>query len=79
MTFAIIRDLFGETTGRAKIANVVIAINVVTVIAPSAAAALLTLGSWRCQKTYLLGSVFTTTTRALIYGPTGRSRAATAK
>ena len=47
MTFAIIRDLFGETTARAKIANVVIAINVVTVIAPTAGAALLTLGSWR--------------------------------
>jgi DHA1 family bicyclomycin/chloramphenicol resistance-like MFS transporter len=47
MTFAIIRDLFGETTARAKIANVVIAINMVTVIAPSAGAALLALGNWR--------------------------------
>ena len=47
MTFAIIRDLFGEKTARAKIANVVIAINVVTIIAPTAGAALLTLGSWR--------------------------------
>ncbi|WP_045007091.1 multidrug effflux MFS transporter [Bradyrhizobium sp. LTSP857] len=47
MTFAIIRDLFDETTARAKIANVVIAINVVTVIAPSAGAALLAIGSWR--------------------------------
>jgi DHA1 family bicyclomycin/chloramphenicol resistance-like MFS transporter len=47
MTFAIIRDLFGETTARAKIANVVVAINVVTVIAPTAGAALLTFGSWR--------------------------------
>ena len=47
MTFAIIRDLFGETAARAKIANVVIAINVVTIIAPTAGAALLTLGSWR--------------------------------
>src|SRR5580704_1588404 len=47
MTFAIVRDLFGETTARAKIANVVIAINVVTVIAPTAGAALLTIGSWR--------------------------------
>jgi MFS transporter, DHA1 family, multidrug resistance protein len=47
MTFAIIRDLFGETTARAKMANVVIAINVVTVIAPTAGAALLTLGGWR--------------------------------
>ena len=47
MTFAIIRDLFGETTARTKIANVVIAINVVTVIAPTAGAALLTIGSWR--------------------------------
>ncbi|HEX9211090.1 MAG TPA: multidrug effflux MFS transporter [Bradyrhizobium sp.] len=47
MTFAIIRDLFDETTARAKIANVVIAINVVTVIAPSAGAALLAIGNWR--------------------------------
>jgi DHA1 family bicyclomycin/chloramphenicol resistance-like MFS transporter len=47
MTFAIIRDLFSETSARAKIATVMIAINVVTVIAPTAGAALLTLGSWR--------------------------------
>jgi DHA1 family bicyclomycin/chloramphenicol resistance-like MFS transporter len=47
MTFAIIRDLFDETTARAKIANVMVAINVVTIIAPTAGAALLTLGSWR--------------------------------
>ena len=47
MTFAIIRDLFDGNTARAKIANVVIAINVVTVIAPTAGAALLVLGSWR--------------------------------
>ncbi|MET4385488.1 DHA1 family bicyclomycin/chloramphenicol resistance-like MFS transporter [Bradyrhizobium sp. F1.4.3] len=47
MTFAIIRDLFDETTARAKMANVVIAINVVTVIAPSAGAALLAIGTWR--------------------------------
>jgi MFS transporter, DHA1 family, multidrug resistance protein len=46
-TFAIIRDLFSGTTARAKIANVVIAINVVTIISPTAGAALLTLGSWR--------------------------------
>src|SRR6516165_6532932 len=46
-TFAIIRDLFGETTARAKIASVMVAINVVTVIAPTAGAALLTLGGWR--------------------------------
>ena len=47
MTFAIIRDLFGETTARAKIANVMVSINVVTIIAPTAGAALLTFGSWR--------------------------------
>jgi MFS transporter, DHA1 family, multidrug resistance protein len=47
MTFAIIRDLFGEATARAKIANVAVAINVVTVIAPTAGAALLTIGTWR--------------------------------
>src|SRR5215467_9352015 len=47
MTFAIIRDLFDETTARAKIATVMAAINVVTVIAPTTGAALLTLGSWR--------------------------------
>ncbi len=47
MTFAIIRDLFGETSARAKIANVVVIINVMTVIAPTAGAALLMIGSWR--------------------------------
>jgi DHA1 family bicyclomycin/chloramphenicol resistance-like MFS transporter len=47
MTFAVIRDLFDETTARAKIANVMVAINVVTIIAPTAGAALLTLGNWR--------------------------------
>ena len=47
LTLAIIRDLFNETTARAKIANVVVAINVVTVIAPTAGAALLTIGGWR--------------------------------
>jgi MFS transporter, DHA1 family, multidrug resistance protein len=47
MTLAIIRDLFNETTARTKIANVVVAINVVTVIAPTAGAALLMIGGWR--------------------------------
>ena len=47
MSFAIIRDLFNETTARAKIASVVVAINVVTVAAPTAGAALLTIGGWR--------------------------------
>jgi MFS transporter, DHA1 family, multidrug resistance protein len=47
MTFAIIRDLFNETSARAKIANVVVVVNVVTVIAPTAGAALLTIGTWR--------------------------------
>jgi MFS transporter, DHA1 family, multidrug resistance protein len=46
-SFAIIRDLFSEAAARAKIASVVVAINVVTVIAPSAGAVLLTIGSWR--------------------------------
>ncbi|WP_441235144.1 multidrug effflux MFS transporter [Bradyrhizobium sp. 930_D9_N1_4] len=46
-TFAIIRDLFDEESGRAKIGSVMIAINVVTVIAPSAGAALLAIGDWR--------------------------------
>jgi DHA1 family bicyclomycin/chloramphenicol resistance-like MFS transporter len=47
LTFAIIRDLFEGENARAKMANVVIAINVVTVIAPTAGAALLALDSWR--------------------------------
>ncbi len=47
VTFAIIRDLFSETAARAKIAKVVIAINVVTVTAPSVGAALLAVGGWR--------------------------------
>jgi MFS transporter, DHA1 family, multidrug resistance protein len=37
MTFAIVRDLFGERTARAKIANVMATTNVATVIAPTAA------------------------------------------
>jgi MFS transporter, DHA1 family, multidrug resistance protein len=47
IAFAIIRDLFNETTARAKIANVAVATNVVTVIAPIVGAALLTIGGWR--------------------------------
>jgi len=47
MTFAIIRDLFNETTARAKIASVMAAVNVATVIAPTAGAALMTIGGWR--------------------------------
>ena len=47
VTFAIIRDLFEGDNARAKMANVVIAVNAVTVIAPTAGAALLALGSWR--------------------------------
>jgi MFS transporter, DHA1 family, multidrug resistance protein len=47
ITFAIIRDLFDNKTARAKIANVVIAVNVATVIAPTVGAALLAIGSWR--------------------------------
>src|SRR5262249_55264934 len=47
LTFAIIRDLFEGDNARAKMANVVIAVNVVTVIAPTAGAALLALASWR--------------------------------
>jgi DHA1 family bicyclomycin/chloramphenicol resistance-like MFS transporter len=46
-TFAIIRDLFDEASARAKIGSVMIAINVVTVIAPSAGAVLLAIGGWR--------------------------------
>ena len=47
LTFAIVRDLFDEMNARAKIANMVITINVVTVIAPSAGAAVLAIGDWR--------------------------------
>jgi DHA1 family bicyclomycin/chloramphenicol resistance-like MFS transporter len=47
MTFAIVRDLFSETSARAKIASVMVAVNVVTVIAPTAGAALMTIGGWR--------------------------------
>jgi len=45
--FAIIRDLFDGNAARIKIANVMVAGNVATMIAPTAGAALLTLGSWR--------------------------------
>jgi DHA1 family bicyclomycin/chloramphenicol resistance-like MFS transporter len=47
MTFAIIRDLFSETSARTKIASVMVAINAVTVIAPAAGAGLLTIGGRR--------------------------------
>ena len=45
--FAIIRDLFDGNAARIKIANVMVAGNVATMIAPTAGAALLTLGNWR--------------------------------
>src|SRR5262249_49858196 len=45
--FAIIRDLFDGDAARIKIANVMVAVNVATMIAPTAGAALLSLGSWR--------------------------------
>jgi DHA1 family bicyclomycin/chloramphenicol resistance-like MFS transporter len=47
MAMAIVRDLFDGEAARAKIAGIVIAINVMTVTAPTAGAALLALGSWR--------------------------------
>jgi DHA1 family bicyclomycin/chloramphenicol resistance-like MFS transporter len=47
LAMSIVRDLFEGQTARTKIANIVIAINVVTVVAPTAGAALLALGSWR--------------------------------
>ena len=55
LTFAIIRDLFEGDNARAKVANVVIAVNVATVIAPTAGAALLALGSWRVIYTTQFG------------------------
>jgi len=47
VTFAIIRDLFDGNAARIRIANVTVAVNVATMIAPTAGAALLTLGDWR--------------------------------
>ncbi len=47
MTFAIIRDLFGETTARAKIANVGGRNQCRDGDPPTAGAALLTIGGWR--------------------------------
>lgn len=55
LTFAIIRDLFEGDNARAKMSNLVIAVNVVTVIAPTAGAALLALGSWRLIYTTQFG------------------------
>ncbi|UWU74781.1 multidrug effflux MFS transporter [Bradyrhizobium huanghuaihaiense] len=46
-TFAIIRDLFDGNAARGKIANVMVAVNVATVIAPTAGAALLAAAGWR--------------------------------
>jgi MFS transporter, DHA1 family, multidrug resistance protein len=45
--FAIIRDLFDGNAARIKIANVMVAVNVATMVAPTAGATLLTLGNWR--------------------------------
>jgi MFS transporter, DHA1 family, multidrug resistance protein len=45
--FAIIRDLFDGDAARIKIGNIMVTVNVATMIAPTAGAALLTLGSWR--------------------------------
>lgn len=59
LTFAIIRDLFDGTTARARIANVMIAINGATVIAPGVGAALLAVGSWRliCATQAAVGAI----------------------
>lgn len=46
-TFAIIRDLFDGDAARGKIANVMVAVNVATVIAPTAGAALLAAAGWQ--------------------------------
>jgi len=46
-TFAIIRDLFDGDAARGKIASVMVAVNVATVIAPTAGAALLAVSGWQ--------------------------------
>ena len=46
-TFAIIRDLFDGDAARSKIGNIMVAVNVATVIAPTAGAALLAAAGWR--------------------------------
>jgi MFS transporter, DHA1 family, multidrug resistance protein len=43
----IVSDLFDGATARAKMSNVVLAINIVPMIAPTVGAAFLTLGGWR--------------------------------
>ncbi|MGC2778507.1 MAG: MFS transporter [Bradyrhizobium sp.] len=45
-TFAIIRDLFDGDAARGRIANVMVAVNVATVVAPTAGAALLAVAGW---------------------------------
>ncbi|MCA1536682.1 multidrug effflux MFS transporter [Bradyrhizobium sp. NBAIM03] len=45
--FAIIRDLFAGDAARTRIANVMVAVNIATVIAPTAGAALLATAGWR--------------------------------
>ena len=47
ITLAIIRDLFDGNAARIKIANVMVAANVTTMVSPTAGAALLMLGNWR--------------------------------
>ncbi|ACK52780.1 drug resistance transporter, Bcr/CflA subfamily [Methylocella silvestris BL2] len=54
ITLAIIRDLFDAQAARAKTSYVIIAINTVPMVAPTAGAALLTLGGWRLIYTALL-------------------------
>jgi DHA1 family bicyclomycin/chloramphenicol resistance-like MFS transporter len=83
-TFAIIRDLFDEASGRAKIGSVMIAINVVTVIAPTAGAALLAIGGWRliyaCQAAagvVLIVAVLWGMAESAKLGTTGRLAAST--
>jgi DHA1 family bicyclomycin/chloramphenicol resistance-like MFS transporter len=46
-TFAIIRDLFDDEAARARIGNIMVAVNVTTMVAPTAGAGLLALGDWR--------------------------------
>ena len=46
-TFAIVRDLFDGNAARSKIASVMVAVNVATVIAPTAGAALLAAAGWQ--------------------------------
>ena len=71
--FAIIRDVFDGNAARIRIANVMVAVNVATMIAPTAGAALLMLGSWRSIYAFQAG-IGVVLLLAVLFGFSERAR-----